>query len=585
MPTSYTSLIGLALPVTGELSGTWGDTVNNYITQYVDAAVAGAQTISGTQTAVTLSTTNGGSLTQAGGAGTTGSAQYQIINCTGNPAGALTITAPNTSKVYLVLNATSTSQTVTVKASATTGVTVAAGRAALIAWDGTDFALVATNDISKISGILTVANGGTGISSGTSGGVPYFSSTSAIASSAALAANSLVVGGGPGAAPATVATGTGVVSALGVNVGSAGAVVVNGGALGTPSSGNLSNATSLPISSGVSGLGTNVATALGVNVGSSGAFVVNGGALGTPSSGTLSNATGLPLSTGVTGTLAVSNGGSGQSTYTDGQLLIGNSSGNTLTKATLTQGSGVTITNGNGSITISGTGGTVTSVGMTVPAFLSVSPSSISSSGTFAVTLSGTALPVANGGTGVTSGTSGGVLYYSAAGTLASSAALAASSIVLGGGAGAAPSTTTTGSGVVTAINNAVNTSSGLITGGGTATLTNKRVNPRVVAAPATSGNLTIDGDVTDVYNAYNLNGNVTFLTPSGTPVDGQKLLIRLKDNGTPRSITWTGTSGAFRAVGITLPANTTGSKITYVGCVYNSTDVFWDAVATVTQA
>ena len=45
MATSYTSLLGLALPVTGELSGTWGDTVNDYITQYLDAAVAGTQTI------------------------------------------------------------------------------------------------------------------------------------------------------------------------------------------------------------------------------------------------------------------------------------------------------------------------------------------------------------------------------------------------------------------------------------------------------------------------------------------------------------------------------------------------------------
>ena len=100
--------------------------------------------------------------------------------------------------------------------------------------------------------------------------------------------------------------GTGVATALAVNVGSAGAPVVNGGALGTPSSGTLSSCTGLPLGS-VTGLGTGVATALAVAVGSAGAPVINGGALGTPSSGTLSSCTGLSLTTGVTGDLPLTN--------------------------------------------------------------------------------------------------------------------------------------------------------------------------------------------------------------------------------------------------------------------------------------
>lgn len=118
--------------------------------------------------------------------------------------------------------------------------------------------------------------------------------------------------------------------------------------------------------------------------------------------GTLS-AGAIPTSL-LTGMLSVANGGTGQSTFTNGQLLIGNTTGNTLTKATLTAGSGITITNGNGSITIAAAGGsgTVTSVAATVPAFLTVTGSPITSSGTLAISLSGTALPVANGGTGIT---------------------------------------------------------------------------------------------------------------------------------------------------------------------------------------
>ena len=101
-----------------------------------------------------------------------------------------------------------------------------------------------TGGLISVSGSPITSSGTLALTvAGTSGGVPYFSSASTWATSAALAANSLVVGGGAGNAPATVTTGTGVVTALGVNTGTAGAFVVNGGALGTPSSGTVTNLT------------------------------------------------------------------------------------------------------------------------------------------------------------------------------------------------------------------------------------------------------------------------------------------------------------------------------------------------------
>ena len=176
--------------------------------------------------------------------------------------------------------------------------------------------------------------------------------------------------------------GTGVEAALGTNVGTAGSVVVNGGALGTPSSGTLTNATGLPISTGVAGLGTGVATALAVNTGTAGALVVNGGALGTPSSGTLTNATGLPLTTGVTGLLGASNGGTGVNNGSYTITVAGNfSTGGALAIANLTTANDllfVTSAGNAGPLATANNGVLITSA-LGVPSISAALPSAVQS--------------------------------------------------------------------------------------------------------------------------------------------------------------------------------------------------------------
>lgn len=144
MTTGATGQLGLALPVQGELSGTWGDTVNNGITQYTNLAIAATLTLTN-DGAVTLANTTGdatasnitSSLTGAG----TVTAQHAIVRVTGTLTTTKVITGPSYSKTYVVIN-DATGGSVTIKASGQTGVTIAVGDKALVAYNGTDYVRV-----------------------------------------------------------------------------------------------------------------------------------------------------------------------------------------------------------------------------------------------------------------------------------------------------------------------------------------------------------------------------------------------------------------------------------------------------------
>lgn len=297
-------------------------------------------------------------------------------------------------------------------------------------------------------------------------------------------------------------------------------------ALGTPASGVLTNCTGLPVSTGISGFGTSVATALAVNVGTAGAFVVNGGALGTPSSGTVTNLTGT-ASININGTVGATTPNTGAFTS-----VTSTSASGVLTRAAATQ-DGVSL--------VGRAGGTASYTVTLTPTTLSASRTLTLPDNSGTILTTGATVTVAQGGTGLTSGTSGGVLYYSASGTLASSAALAASAIVLGGGAGAAPATTTTGTGVVTALGVNVGTAGAFVVNGG------------ALGTPSSGTVTNLTGTA-----SININGTVGATTPN------TGAFTTLSSTG---NITITGTgilsvpqTGATQAINVT--ANTDSNAV-----------------------
>jgi hypothetical protein len=335
-----TPLLGLSLPADGTTN--WGTLVNTSITALLDSAVAGTTTISSTTTPYILADT-----TEA-----TNEARQAVILCTGARAGVQTIVAPQRSKTYVVINATTGSQAVKIAGTGpTTGVTVPNGKVFMVAWNGSDFVAIGggvVNLATDVTGTLPIANGGTGQTTYTDGQLLIGNSTGNTLTKTTLTASTGI----------SVTNGTGSITITNT---APDQTVSLTGAGATTTSGTYPNFT-------ISSVNTTYSTAT---------TTVNG--LIKLGDGTVQATAANTVSSDASRTYAIQLNGTGQAV--------------------------VNVPWASGS-------GTVTSVGATAP---------ITSSGGTTPTIGLGVVPVANGGTNITSYTINGVLYASGTGTLASS--------------------------------------------------------------------------------------------------------------------------------------------------------------------
>jgi hypothetical protein len=158
------------------------------------------------------------------------------------------------------------------------------------------------------------------------------------------------------------------------------------------------------------------------------------------------------------------------------------------------------------------------------------------------------------------SGTAGGIPYFVSGTEWASSGAL--------------------GTNVLSALQVNLNATGGMVTSDGSATLTGKRIDPRVNSV-ATASTVTPSIALYDQYDFTALASSLSVLAPVGSPVNGDKLIFRILDDGTPRALTW---NPIYREISTLLPAATVANKVIYVGCIYNGNSSYWDVIAVAIQ-
>ena len=192
MTVNRTTLLDLPLPVTGTESGTWGDTTNNGLTEYLDIAIAGALSIT---SSVTLATTEGNS-SSTGIVSTTAQYRTLIVPASG-PSANIVITAPSSNRTYHVINRNAT-YTVQVRAGANSGVTIGVNQSSTVGYDSVagDYVLVG-----PIGPTVPVSSGGTGQTSYAVGDLLYASTSTALSKLADVATGNALISGGVGVAP------------------------------------------------------------------------------------------------------------------------------------------------------------------------------------------------------------------------------------------------------------------------------------------------------------------------------------------------------------------------------------------------